>query len=173
MRGAAPASPGKLGLAVALLAVPGIALAAPLPADRYETLIIGSDQSAWERGPADAPVLVELYFAPGHAGAAAAAEVVRRGIPRSDGRRDGVAVREALRLVPLRTPDGPDLVSEALVVVLTIFRRRAQVVDRTLAPAAVTAVSLVGQPLSRAGGAEPLLPDMVTASLSADVGQSV
>ncbi len=58
------------------------------------------------------------------------------------------------------------LVSEALVVVLTIFRRRAQVVDRTLAAAAVTAVSLVGPPLLRAGGAEPLLPDMVTASLS-------
>lgn len=109
MRGAA------LGLAVALLAVPGSALAAPLPTDRYETLIIGSDQSAWERGPAGAPVLIELYFAPGHAGAAAAAEVVRRGIPRSDGRRDGVAVREAVRLVPLRAPDGPDVVSEALV----------------------------------------------------------
>lgn len=59
------------------------------------------------------------------------------------------------------------LVSEALVVVLTIFRRRAQVVDRTLSAAVITAVSLVGPPLLRAGGAEPWLPDLVTASLSA------
>lgn len=58
------------------------------------------------------------------------------------------------------------LVSEALVVILTIFRRRAQVVDRTVAAAMITAVSLVGPPLLRAGGASPLLPDAVTATLS-------
>lgn len=61
------------------------------------------------------------------------------------------------------------LVSEALVVVLTIFRRRAQMVDRTLAAAAVTTVSLIGPPLLRAGGpmsVEPLLPDLATAALS-------
>jgi len=58
------------------------------------------------------------------------------------------------------------LVSEALVVVLTIFRRRARVVDRTLAAALVTTVSLIGPPLLRAGGADPWLPDLVTASLS-------
>lgn len=58
------------------------------------------------------------------------------------------------------------LFSEALVVVLTIFRRRAQVVDRTILATIVTALSLVGPPLLRAGGAEPLAPDVVTASLS-------
>lgn len=57
------------------------------------------------------------------------------------------------------------LLSEALVVVLTIFRRRAQVVDRTIAAAVVTALSLVGPPLLRAGGV-PWLPDLVTAILS-------
>lgn len=58
------------------------------------------------------------------------------------------------------------LFSEALVVVLTIFRRRAHVVDRTVLAAIITAVSLVGPPLLRAGGADPLMPDLVTASLS-------
>lgn len=58
------------------------------------------------------------------------------------------------------------LFSEALVVVLTIFRRRAQVVDRTVLAAIITAVSLVGPPLLRAGGADPLMPDLVTAGLS-------
>ncbi|MBM3770776.1 MAG: hypothetical protein FJW27_05710 [Acidimicrobiia bacterium] len=58
------------------------------------------------------------------------------------------------------------LFSEALVVVLTIFRRRAQVVDRTVIATIITAVSLVGPPLLRAGGADPLMPDPLTASLS-------
>lgn len=58
------------------------------------------------------------------------------------------------------------LISEALVVVLTIFRRRAQSVDRSIAAAMITAVSLVGPPLLRTGGVEPLLPDLVTASFS-------
>lgn len=58
------------------------------------------------------------------------------------------------------------LISEALVVVLTIFRRKAQVVDHSVAAAMVTGISLVGPPLLRAGGAEPLLPDLVTASFS-------
>ncbi len=58
------------------------------------------------------------------------------------------------------------LISEALVVVLTIFRRRAHSVDRSIAAAMITAVSLVGPPLLRAGGVEPLLPDLVTASFS-------
>jgi len=58
------------------------------------------------------------------------------------------------------------LISEALVVVLTIFRRRAQSVDHSVAAAMITAISLVGPPLLRAGGAEPLLPDLLTASFS-------
>lgn len=58
------------------------------------------------------------------------------------------------------------LFSEALVVVLTIFRRRAQVVDRTVIATIITAVSLVGPPLLRAGGADPLMSDPLTASLS-------
>lgn len=58
------------------------------------------------------------------------------------------------------------LVSEALVVVLTIFRRRAQAVDRTMAAAVVTTLSLVGPPLLRTGSAEPILADQFTAVLS-------
>lgn len=58
------------------------------------------------------------------------------------------------------------LFSEALVVVLTVFRRRAHAVDRTLLATSITALSLVGPPLLRAGGADPLLPDLLTASLS-------
>lgn len=58
------------------------------------------------------------------------------------------------------------LISEALVVVLTIFRRKAQSIDHSVAAAMVTGISLVGPPLLRAGGAEPLLPDLVTASFS-------
>jgi protein-S-isoprenylcysteine O-methyltransferase Ste14 len=58
------------------------------------------------------------------------------------------------------------LVSEALVVVLTIFRRRAQTIDRTLQASVATIVSMVGPPLLRAGGVEPLVPDHFTAALS-------
>jgi protein-S-isoprenylcysteine O-methyltransferase Ste14 len=58
------------------------------------------------------------------------------------------------------------LVSEALVVVLTIFRRRAQTIARTLQASVATIVSMVGPPLLRAGGVEPLMPDHVTAALS-------
>lgn len=58
------------------------------------------------------------------------------------------------------------LISEALVVVFTIFRRRAHTVDRTIVAAAVTGVSLVGPPLLRAGEAAPLLADQFTAVLS-------
>ncbi len=58
------------------------------------------------------------------------------------------------------------LVSEALVVVFTIFRRRALVVDRSAAARAVTFVSLIGPPLLRAGGEAPLFADAVTAAVS-------
>lgn len=58
------------------------------------------------------------------------------------------------------------LVSEALVVVLTVFRRRALVVDRSATARVVTFVSLIGPPLLRAGDETPLVEDAVTAAIS-------
>jgi protein-S-isoprenylcysteine O-methyltransferase Ste14 len=58
------------------------------------------------------------------------------------------------------------LASEALVVVLTIVRRRAQVVDRSISSVFLTMFSLVGPPLMRAGVGEALVPDMVTVIVS-------
>jgi len=58
------------------------------------------------------------------------------------------------------------LVSESLVVVFTVFRRRAQVVDRTVLAAFVTALSLVGPPMMRTGTSAAWLPDAATAILS-------
>lgn len=57
------------------------------------------------------------------------------------------------------------LLSEALVVMLIVFRRPARRVDRSTLARVVTAVSLAGPPLLRAGGAS-LLPDVVTALVS-------
>ena len=59
------------------------------------------------------------------------------------------------------------LISEALVVVLTIVRRRAQIVDRSPGAAIVTALSLAGPPLVRSAAGPGVLPDLATASLSA------
>ena len=59
------------------------------------------------------------------------------------------------------------LVSEALVVVLTIIRRRTSLVDRSVAGVIATAVSLAGPPLVRAYGDSHLLPDAATAIVSA------
>ena len=59
------------------------------------------------------------------------------------------------------------LVSEALVVILTIVRRRAHVVDRSLSTALLTTFSLVGPPLVRAGVSPALAPDGITAIVSA------
>jgi len=59
------------------------------------------------------------------------------------------------------------LVSEALIVILTVIRRRAQVIDRSTAAAVATTLSIVGPPLLRAGQTPGLLPDMVTAIVSA------
>ena len=59
------------------------------------------------------------------------------------------------------------LAGESLVVVLTIARRRAQVVDRSVAAGVMTAVSLAGPPLLRAGDAWTLVPDAATAVVSA------
>ena len=58
------------------------------------------------------------------------------------------------------------LVSEALIVVLTIVRRRARITDRSVAAAATTALSIAGPPLLRAGQVPGLLSDEVTATVS-------
>jgi protein-S-isoprenylcysteine O-methyltransferase Ste14 len=59
------------------------------------------------------------------------------------------------------------LVSEAMVVVLTIFRRRTNIVDRSVAAMVVTTLSLVGPPLLRPSDGPALLPDAMTALISA------
>jgi protein-S-isoprenylcysteine O-methyltransferase Ste14 len=59
------------------------------------------------------------------------------------------------------------LVGESLVVVLTIARRRTQIVDRSIAAAVMTTLSLVGPALLRANDAAPLAPDAITALVSA------
>ena len=59
------------------------------------------------------------------------------------------------------------LVSEALVVVLTVLRRRTHVVDRSVAATVTTALSIAGPPLLRAGSVPGLLPDIATAVVSA------
>jgi len=59
------------------------------------------------------------------------------------------------------------LVSESLVVVLTIVRRRTSLVDRSAEGVIATAVSLAGPPLVRAYGDAHLVPDAATAIVSA------
>lgn len=59
------------------------------------------------------------------------------------------------------------LVSESLVVVLTILRRRASIVDRSPGAAVVTAASLVGPVLLRTAQGSGLLPDVATVVISA------
>jgi protein-S-isoprenylcysteine O-methyltransferase Ste14 len=58
------------------------------------------------------------------------------------------------------------LVSEALVVLLTVVRRRATVVDRTWAARMIATISIVGVPFIRPTGGG-LLVDGATASVSA------
>jgi len=58
------------------------------------------------------------------------------------------------------------VVSEALVVVLTITRRPAALVDRSPAAGVVTIMSLAGAPLLRAANAAPAVPDIVMARLA-------
>ena len=58
------------------------------------------------------------------------------------------------------------LASEALVVVLTIFRRRAHITDRSIAAVVATILSLTGPPLVRTAAGHSILPDMVTALIS-------
>ena len=57
------------------------------------------------------------------------------------------------------------LLSESLVVILTLVRRRALTVDRSRLASLVTFVSVFGPPLLRPNG-EPLLADAVTAVVS-------
>ena len=57
------------------------------------------------------------------------------------------------------------LVSELLVVLLTVVRRPAAVVDRALLTRIVATISMVGVPLIRPTGT-PLAPDLVTATAS-------
>lgn len=59
------------------------------------------------------------------------------------------------------------LLSELLVVLLTIIRRPAACVDRSLKTRAVAALSIAGPPLLRPGAPEVGMPDPVTAALSA------
>jgi protein-S-isoprenylcysteine O-methyltransferase Ste14 len=60
------------------------------------------------------------------------------------------------------------LASEALVVVLTVARRRARLVDRSFAAAITTTLSVAGPPMLRASAdVVPLLPDAFTAIVSA------
>jgi protein-S-isoprenylcysteine O-methyltransferase Ste14 len=59
------------------------------------------------------------------------------------------------------------LAGESLVVVLTIVRRRALAVDRSIVAAVLTTMSLAGPALLRPIDGSPLMPDAITAILSA------
>jgi protein-S-isoprenylcysteine O-methyltransferase Ste14 len=59
------------------------------------------------------------------------------------------------------------LVGESLVVILTVVRRRAQLVDRSVAAAVITTLSVAGPPLLRVSDATPLLADATTATVCA------
>jgi protein-S-isoprenylcysteine O-methyltransferase Ste14 len=58
------------------------------------------------------------------------------------------------------------LVSESLVVVMTILRRRTRIVDRSAGAAAVTILSLVGPAMLRVAPGAGLVPDTLTALVS-------
>jgi protein-S-isoprenylcysteine O-methyltransferase Ste14 len=58
------------------------------------------------------------------------------------------------------------LVSEALVAVLTLVRRRTRIVDRSPAAALVTAISLIGPALLRSADGAGVVPDQLTALVS-------
>ena len=59
------------------------------------------------------------------------------------------------------------LAGESLVVVLTIVRRRARTVDRSITAGVMTMLSLAGPFLLSAGSGSPLVSDVATATLSA------
>lgn len=58
------------------------------------------------------------------------------------------------------------LVSEALVAVLTIVRRRTRIVDRSPGAAVVTTISVVGPALLRSAEGAGVFPDQLTALVS-------
>jgi protein-S-isoprenylcysteine O-methyltransferase Ste14 len=64
------------------------------------------------------------------------------------------------------------LVSEVLVVALTVLRRSAAVVDRSMRARVLTALSMLGPPLLQPSRLAALAPEMFTVALSA-VGLSV
>ena len=59
------------------------------------------------------------------------------------------------------------LAGEALVVVLTVVRRKAMYVDRSIAAGVLTVLSVAGPPMLRASDVTPLVPDVATAMVSA------
>ena len=59
------------------------------------------------------------------------------------------------------------LASEALVVVLTVFRRDALTVDRSLRARMLTAIALMGPPLVRPAHVAPLASEALTVGISA------
>ncbi|HZP48381.1 MAG TPA: methyltransferase [Vicinamibacterales bacterium] len=59
------------------------------------------------------------------------------------------------------------VVSEGLVVVLMVVRRRTQLVNRSAGAAVLTILSLVGPPLLRPTAVDPLASDAITALVSA------
>jgi protein-S-isoprenylcysteine O-methyltransferase Ste14 len=59
------------------------------------------------------------------------------------------------------------LAGEALVVILTVVRRKAQLVDRSVAAAVVTTLSVAGPPMLRVSDVSPLLADAATAIVCA------
>lgn len=59
------------------------------------------------------------------------------------------------------------LVSELLVVVLTVMRRSAAAVDRSLRARVLTTLSMLGPPLLQPGHVPAIAPEMLTVALSA------
>jgi protein-S-isoprenylcysteine O-methyltransferase Ste14 len=59
------------------------------------------------------------------------------------------------------------LASEALVVVLTVFRRAPAHVDRSAEARVLTAISMFGPPLVRPTGSEGIAPEIATVAVSA------
>jgi protein-S-isoprenylcysteine O-methyltransferase Ste14 len=59
------------------------------------------------------------------------------------------------------------LASEALVVVLTVFRRAAGMVDRSVEARLLTAISILGPPLVQPSNVGPLAPELATVLVSA------
>jgi protein-S-isoprenylcysteine O-methyltransferase Ste14 len=58
------------------------------------------------------------------------------------------------------------LVSESLVVVMTVLRRRTHIVDRSLLTAVIIGISLMGPWLVRTAGNRAIVPDHITALVS-------